>query len=82
MTPAPAPKQCIASSASFGQQVIIQAAALLKLLFKLLFKLQFGWIQAVLERPKHVFIICLQRKCCQASVAFIPSPQGEVMWPL
>ncbi len=56
---------------AFSQQVIVQPAALLKLLVKETLLL-LGWVQAVLECLTHVEIIRLRHTLCQARWAIHP----------
>jgi hypothetical protein len=51
--------------AAFGQQMIVEPAALLKLLTEKAWLL-LGRVQAVLERLTYVAIIDLRHTCCQA----------------
>jgi hypothetical protein len=60
--------------ASCGQQMIVQPAALLKLLLKETLLL-FVRVQAILERLTRATIFKLKHACCQGERPFIPMPE-------
>jgi hypothetical protein len=66
--------------AAFGEQMIVEPTALLKLPIEEALLL-LGRVEAILERLKHVFIDCLTARCVKRRGRFIPSPKERVFWP-